>query len=320
MAETGKDINRAAELLMADEVVAIPTETVYGLAGNALSEVAIRKIFEVKNRPFTDPLIVHFPNLESVAHYVTEIPEVARQLLQAFSPGPLTVLLPRRPIIPDLVTNGSPLVAVRIPNHPLTIKLLQELPFPLVAPSANPFGQLSPTLASHVQASLGHKIPYVLDGGPCNIGVESTIVHVLNDYEIKVLRQGGVSEEELLSVASLAREEQQTGIVVPGSMQSHYAPQIPLKIGQPEEFYDLVDPSAMAYLAFTTPSAHLPLENQLILSATGNLAEAAKNLFAMLFALEKLPVKLIVADQFPDVGIGRAINDRLQRASAKRPQ
>ncbi|MFT6149838.1 MAG: L-threonylcarbamoyladenylate synthase, partial [Saprospiraceae bacterium] len=176
MATIGQDIKEAAELLKNGKVVAIPTETVYGLAANALNDAAVKLIFTTKERPMTNPLIIHLPSLEAVQIYVTELPLLAKKLAAVFCPGPLTMVLPKKPIVPDTVTANLPNVAVRIPNHPLTLELLRMLDFPLAAPSANPFGYISPTTAQHVENQLGKKIPYILDGGLCQKGLESTIV------------------------------------------------------------------------------------------------------------------------------------------------
>jgi L-threonylcarbamoyladenylate synthase len=172
----GLDVALAAQWLHASEPVAIPTETVYGLAGNALDVAAVARIFEVKNRPTFDPLIVHVASVAAVKAHVIDFPAAARQLAAHFWPGPLTLLLPKQPHIPDLVTAGLPRVAIRVPVHPLTRTLLERLPFPLAAPSANPFGYISPTTAQHVYDQLNGLIPYILDGGPCQVGLESTIV------------------------------------------------------------------------------------------------------------------------------------------------
>ena len=176
MAEVGVDIERAAAFLSKGQLVAIPTETVYGLAGNALDVKAVSSIFETKNRPSFDPLILHVASLEQISPFVSEFPEKLKRLAEAFWPGPLTVLLARKASVPDLVTSGLDRVAVRVPNHPLTLALLVQLDFPLAAPSANPFGYISPTQAGHVDAQLGTQIPYILDGGVCAVGLESTIV------------------------------------------------------------------------------------------------------------------------------------------------
>src|SRR6187551_607280 len=176
MAEIGKDIEKVKWILEQGDLVAIPTETVYGLAGNALNVAAITKIFDVKERPHFDPLIIHVPDIKGAEQYATEIQKPARALMEHFWPGPLTVLLKRKSIIPDLVTSGLDTVGVRCPKHELTQQLLSELSFPLAAPSANPFGYVSPTKPEHVDEQLGHKIKYILDGGDCKVGIESTIV------------------------------------------------------------------------------------------------------------------------------------------------
>ena len=196
MAEIGKDISKAKELLERGELVAIPTETVYGLAGNALNVAAIAKIFATKNRPHFDPLIVHVSHFNSINSFASAIPEKAKQLAQEFLPGPLTLLLKRKKIIPDLVTSGLETVGIRCPNHELTLNLLKELSYPLAAPSANPFGYISPTKASHVNDQLGDKIKYILDGGDCEVGIESTIVGFENDKAI-IYRLGGLSIEKI---------------------------------------------------------------------------------------------------------------------------
>ena len=317
MAEIGQDIKKAASLLCIEDVVSIPTETVYGLAGNAFSEKAILKIFEVKNRPLTDPLIVHVAGIEAILPLVVELPALAKQLFEAFSPGPLTILLPKSNAISNLVTNGSQFVAIRIPNHPLTLKLLQVLDFPLVAPSANPFGGLSPSLAEHVEKGLGNKISYILDGGPCNVGLESTIVQIIDNDRIKILRQGGISEEELLTFAALAQPKNDGKEVVPGSMLSHYAPQKRLLIQPVSEVLKKYKSDEIAFLGFDQYSELLSKEQQILLSATGNMKEAAQTLFSALHVLDSLQVKVIVAAQIPEKGLGKAISDRLKRAAAK---
>ena len=189
MAEIGKDIEKSAALLASGELVAIPTETVYGLAGNALDEKAVVQIFKSKNRPRFDPLIVHVAGIDQVYNYVESIPEELKALAEAFWPGPLTLLLTKKSIIPDLVTSGLGKVGVRVPNHALTLSLLERLDFPLAAPSANPFGYISPTSASHVQDHLGDKLAYILDGGHCEVGLESTIVG-MEEGQVIIYRLG----------------------------------------------------------------------------------------------------------------------------------
>ena len=306
MAEVGYDVEKAAHLLSNNEVVAIPTETVYGLAGNAFSEAAISKIFEVKNRPLTDPLIVHLPAVEAIEPLVLEFPTLAKRLFEAFSPGPLTILLPKSKLIPDLVTNFSPLAAFRIPNHRLTLKLLHALNFPLVAPSANLFGALSPSTACHVQKGIGHKISYILDGGPCAVGLESTIIKIENETEIKVLRQGGISEEELIAFAHLSQSDANVEEVVPGGMLSHYAPKKPLLLNLIEEALKQYGPEQIGYLAFDQLEPLLPEKNQYLLSVSGKIDEAARNLFYGLHFLDGLAIEIIVAAKIPEYGLGKS--------------
>ncbi len=318
MAAVGQDVKQAADLLKNEDIVAIPTETVYGLAGNAFSEKAIRKIFEVKNRPLTDPLIVHVATIEAITPLVKEIPDLAKKLFEAFSPGPITILLPRSGKIPDLVTNSSPFVAIRIPDHPLTLELLESIDFPLVAPSANPFGGLSPSTAEHVQKGIGAKIPYILDGGPCLVGLESTIVQIENENEIRILRQGGIPEEELLLFAELSLTERTEKQVVPGSMLSHYAPKKQLLLEPLTEVLTQFKPNQIGFLGFEYISPSLPKNQQVILSETGKLDEAARNLFQGLHHLDALSIEVIVVANIPEIGLGKAIKDRLKRAAAKR--
>ncbi|HMR42430.1 MAG TPA: L-threonylcarbamoyladenylate synthase, partial [Saprospiraceae bacterium] len=232
----GADIQKAARLLRSEALVAIPTETVYGLAGNALSEKAVAEIFRVKNRPVFDPLIVHTDHFQKAKQFLKEVPDWASELAAHFMPGPLTLLLPKNERIPDLVTAGSELVAIRVPNHPLTLQLLALLEFPLAAPSANPFGYISPTTAQHVADQLGEKIPYILDGGPCRVGVESTIVGFV-DEKITVFRKGGVAIEYLEKVVGTmsVQAHSSSNPLAPGMLKSHYAPRTPVVVGNLEE-------------------------------------------------------------------------------------
>ena len=312
MAERGTDVRKAAALLKAGMNVAIPTETVYGLAGLISSEAAIRQIFAIKKRPFTDPLIVHVASVDEVLPLVAEFPELARKLFEAFSPGPLTILLPKSDKVPDIVTNSSPLVAIRIPAHPLCLELLQELGEPLAAPSANPFGGISPTRPAHVEAGLGLKIPYILDGGECGVGLESTIVKLEGENAIRVLRQGGIPEEDLRLFAELESDAAQAAVTVPGSMLSHYAPGKPLYLDETAPGRNLV------WLRFKELIPGIPAVRQRVLSPSGDVSEAARNLFDALHFLDGLDADAIVAEKLPDTGLGKAVNDRLFRASVKR--
>lgn len=316
MAVIGTDTHKAAELLRAGELVAIPTETVYGLAANAYDARAALRIFEAKKRPSFDPLIVHSSSLDKARPFLKEIPEEAVKIATAFWPGPLTLLLPKSDRIPDVVTSGLPTVAVRVPRHPLSQQLLEELDFPLAAPSANPFGYISPTTAAHVYEQLGDRIPYILDGGPCQVGVESTIIG-FDGHKTIVYRLGGMSVEEL---QPYCREielmpHSSSNPQAPGQLKSHYAPRIPLIIGDLRELISQYDKEEVAVLSFR--DTYPEVAQQFTLSPAGDLQEAAQNLFRAMRELDKLPVKRILAEQVPDYGLGRAINDRLSRAAAR---
>ena len=313
---------QAAQLLTQGELVAIPTETVYGLAGNALNPAAVAKIFAVKNRPTFNPLITHTDSWEKIKTYVQSVPPVAEQLAEAFWPGPLTMLLPKTDRIPDIVTAGLDRVAVRIPRHPLTQQLLAQLDFPLAAPSANPFGYISPTEAAHVADQLGDKIPYLLDGGKCSVGVESTIVG-FEEGRIVVYRWGGVSQEELQQVVGemMAVVYHQSPVEkndpqAPGMLRSHYAPTKKVVMGDIANLLTRYSLSEVGVISFQTHYPQLPPQQQMVLSEAGDITEAAQRLFAALRTLEKLPIRFILAEPVPDVGLGKAINDRLRRASA----
>lgn len=313
--ETGVDIAKAATFLNAGYPVGMPTETVYGLAANALSEDAVLKIFSVKNRPHFDPLIVHVHSREEIAKYTDEFPEWAQKLADAFMPGPVTLLLRKKSIVPDLVTSGLDKVAIRIPNHPVALALLQQVSFPLAAPSANPFGYISPTTAQHVYDQLQGKIPYILDGGPTNVGVESTIVGYENDGPV-VFRLGGLAIEQMENVIGKVSVQlnQSSNPQSPGMLKSHYAPRKKLTIIEPGQLP--ITGTNTGVIAFDTYLPGIDRDKQVLLSATGNIDEAAKNLFAAMRTLDASNVDEIVAVKFPDTGLGRAINDRLKRASA----
>ncbi len=314
MAEIGKDVGYARRLLEEGELVAIPTETVYGLAGNALDSSSIAKIFSTKNRPEFDPLIVHVADIEHAQNYVEEIPAKAKLLADHFWPGPLTLLLKRKSSIPDLVTSGLDTVGIRCPDHVLTRELLSSLPFPLAAPSANPFGYVSPTLPQHVNEQLGNKIKYILDGGACTIGIESTIVGFEGEEAI-IYRLGGLSAEKIESLIGKVKIETHSSSnpKAPGQMKSHYAPSKKVILGNLKELLYQQQGKKFGILSFRS---NLQLPYQIILSPSGQVEEAAQNLFAALREFDKMPVEHVIAELVPDVGIGRAINDRLRRAAA----
>ena len=314
VAETGNDIQKAASLLIAGEIVAIPTETVYGLAGNALHGAAVAKIFDAKNRPHFDPLIIHVPDWEAVKLYADDVPDDARKLAEKFWPGPLTLVLPKKAHVPDLTSAGLDTIGIRCPNHPLTRQLLKQLPFPLAAPSANPFGYVSPTTAHHVNQQLGDRIPYILDGGACEIGIESTIIGFEDSHPV-VYRFGGLTLEEIESVVGplKTRAHSTSNPRAPGQLKSHYAPRKRVVLGDISAMRS--DPAYQnaAIISFKT-DYHTPY--QVLLSPNGSLHEAAHNLFAALRKVDEFPVDVVLAERVADEGIGRAINDRLNRAAA----
>ena len=313
----GKDVDFAADLLRSSKLVGMPTETVYGLAANALDPRAVATIFEVKQRPSFDPLIIHVDEWEKLDGLVEKVPSVLRQKLEHFVPGPLTFLLPRTSAIPDIVTAGLPEVAIRMPRHPMARRLLSKLDFPLAAPSANPFGYISPTQPSHVVDQLGSKIPYVLDGGPCQVGIESTIIRWTPDNALQVLRKGGLALEKLKEIFGDLDvfQHSTSNPKAPGMLKSHYAPKTPFLLGDIEQLVSEHQSKKIAFLGFDQSTDLLPKSQQFLLSAEGDLSEAAAGLFAQMRALDQMGFDIIIASPFPERGLGRAINDRLKRAA-----
>ena len=314
----GQDISTAAQLLRDGQTVGIPTETVYGLAANALDVDAIIQIFETKRRPTFDPLIVHTHNLDALGNYVRHIPETAQKLFAHFAPGPLTVLLPKKDIIPDLVTSGLPRVAVRIPNHPMTLALLRSIDFPLAAPSANPFGYISPTTAEHVAAQLGGYIPYILDGGPCTIGVESTIIGLDDAGHCTVHRLGGLSLDDIRDVVGAVDIQLNTSSnpSAPGMLASHYAPRKKMLLGNIPTLIAKHRHQKIGLLTYQT-ATYQHITHHEVLSAKGETHEAARNLFAAMRRLDNSDADIILAELLPEQHLGAAINDRLRRAATK---
>lgn len=316
---TGTSTALAAEYLHAGKVVGIPTETVYGLAANAFNEDAVISVFKIKKRPFFDPLIIHTHSAEQAQKYVLDFPEQARKLAEQFWPGPLTLLLPKTRQVPDLVTSGSDLVAIRIPDHPLTLELLRMLDFPLAAPSANPFGYISPTRPEHVEAQLGEQVAYILDGGECGIGLESTIVDC-SGTQPRVFRLGGLSLksiEECIGMPVQLVLSAGSNPSAPGQLDKHYAPRTPFILCESlNEMLLMHRHKKLAVLGFGT--FQVPDDvYALNLSTSGNLDEAARNLFHYMRLLDNIGPELIIALKVPDTGLGAAINDRLRRAGVK---
>lgn len=309
------DVETAAAALRAGRLVGMPTETVYGLAADALDAQAVLRVFAAKGRPSFDPLIVHVADAQQ-AWTVAEPSPRARRLAERFWPGPLTLVLPRRPCIPDVVTSGLDTVGVRCPDHPLALALIRAAGRPLAAPSANRFGRISPTTAAHVREQLGEAIAGVVDGGACRVGVESTVL--LPDPVPVILRPGGVTREALAAflaepVAVAGREQRADHLPAqaPGMLASHYAPRAPLTLREGP----WPTAAGIGRLAFREPPP--PGGPAAVLSASGDLAEAAANLFAHLRRLDADGVAGIVAELAPAEGLGLAINDRLLRAAGR---
>jgi L-threonylcarbamoyladenylate synthase len=313
----GHNIDIAATLLKKGEAVAIPTETVYGLAANALNTSAVAKIFQIKQRPTFDPLIIHFPSFEKVYDYVSEVSEIFEVLAKKFMPGPLTLLLRKKDIIPDLVTAGSPYVAVRIPSHNVTKSLLEKVDFPLAAPSANPFGYISPTTAQHVADQLGNKVYYILDGGPCDVGLESTIIGMNDNGDIEVLRKGGLSIESIQEVVGnvIIRDISTSNPEAPGMLTSHYAPKVPLILTDLKQLNTVPDINRTGIISFRNFLPTIPTKHQIVLSPSGNFLDAARNLFSGMRYLDGCDIDIIYAELVPEMDLGIAINDRLKRAA-----
>ena len=317
MSIISEDISRAVALLEQGEVVAIPTETVYGLAANIFDEAAIRKIFEVKQRPLFNPLIVHVHSSVEVEKIAAEFPGKAQLLAQHFWPGPLTLILKKKSVVPDLITAGKDTVAVRVPNHPVTQALLRELPFPIAAPSANPFNRISPTQAAHVEAYFNENIPMILEGGACQKGIESTIVGFENDQVI-VYRLGSLALEKIEEVVGPVqlKNQKESAPEAPGMLSKHYSPQTDMILVNDAKTY-LRDSTSrrIGVLRFRTGAALDDSIHLEVLSASGDLSEAAANLYQSLHKLDRLGLDLIIAERFPDHGLGKTINDRLERAT-----
>lgn len=314
-------IARAAQALRDGRLIGMPTETVYGLACNALDDRAVASVFGAKGRPSFDPLIVHLAEADAVWELAADVPNVARQLAAAFWPGPLTLVMRKRDAIGDLVTSGLPTVGLRVPAHPVARRLIAAAGVPVAAPSANPFGGVSPTCAQHVLDGLGDAIEGVLDGGPCETGVESTVVSVVTPRPT-VLRLGGTPVEAIARVAGEVAVavgggagDAQAGKASPGMLDRHYAPRTPLLLRfklKPS----LATPDAGLLVFEPGPATALPWGAVEVLSGAGDLAEAAANLFAAMRRLDAAGLQTIYALPVPEQGLGRAINDRLRRAAA----
>ncbi|MBA3962908.1 MAG: threonylcarbamoyl-AMP synthase [Chthoniobacterales bacterium] len=312
--ERAHAISRALALLRAGEVVALPTETVYGLAADALSLEAVAKIFETKERPRFDPLIVHLPDFSWLPRVATTS-ALVEKLTENFWPGPLTILLPKTSLIPEIVTAGLTTVAVRMSAHPIFSEIVRDLDRPLAAPSANRFGRISPTMAEHVFEELAGRIPLIVDGGATEHGVESTIVRPEKNGMI-IMRAGPITREQLAEFGEIHRVAGNAlRPEAPGQLPSHYAPRTPLLLA--DDVAQITVPNEKRYGALLWSSEDAPRDfvAKRRLSATRNLREAAANLFRVLRELDGAGLDLIVAEAVPEIGLGMAIMDRLRRAA-----
>ncbi|MEH6403459.1 MAG: L-threonylcarbamoyladenylate synthase [Sneathiella sp.] len=303
-------LQEAATLIQAGRLVAFPTETVYGLGADATSDEAVAKIFTAKGRPSFNPLIVHLPDIETAKKYV-EFNEKSIKLAALFWPGALTMVLPRKKNCPisKLASAGLDTLAVRIPANPLALALLKACDLPLAAPSANPSGQISPTHAQHVADGLGDKVGIILDGGPCKIGVESTVVGFSGE-NVVLLRPGGITREQLEAACPPVIEAtSESEITSPGMLLSHYAPSCPVRLNATSKG------DGEAYLGFGREFDTISTVN---LSVNGDLKEATTNLFSAFHLLDEQGYTSIAVGPIPEIGLGVAINDRLRRAAAPR--
>lgn len=326
-AGTPRNLATLARVLRRGGLVAAPTETVYGLAANALDPVACEKIFIAKARPQTDPLIVHIDALADLSR-LSYVNTPALVLAEKFWPGPLTLVLPKTDLVPDIVSAGLPSVAVRMPAHPLFRHLLRLAGVPLAAPSANPFGYVSPTTAQHVREGLGDQIGHILDGGPCTVGLESTIVDLRDPRHPRLLRPGAISRAQLeetlgLPVAIPRRQKKTTTVaqVAPGLLSRHYSPHTPVRLHPALRLPDVAAndlTQAWVFLAKPALPARSAAKNIFWLDAHGDLPRAAHRLFAVLRQLDHAGFAQIHVELAPGhAGLADAINDRLRRAAAR---
>lgn len=322
-------VAEAVERLSSGEIVALPTETVYGLAADALDPIAAALIFEAKERPSFDPLICHLPSTDWLDQFCAvseEIQPVVRFLTERFWPGPMTLVLPKRELVPDIVTSGLPTVAVRMSAHPVFAAICRRFGRPLAAPSANRFGRISPTSTSDVAAELGNRISLIVDGGPATHGIESTILGI--GSTLRILRQGPITREDLiaalrtggLSIAVEEASERKNGgeqlPEAPGQLPSHYAPRTPLRLtGDLSNSASLEMGLRVGALCFSSPPPSHAFASVEVLSPTGDLREAAAALFRKMRALDECSLDLILAEPVPERGVGAAIMDRLRRAA-----
>ncbi len=312
---TDATIDHAAALIQDGHCVAFPTETVYGLGADATNALAAARIFSIKDRPHFDPLIVHLDDPKRVVDFAASVDPLATRLMDAFWPGPLTLVFPKRACIPDIVTAGLPTVALRVPDHPIALQLIRRADRPIAAPSANPFGYVSPTRAEHVARQLGDRVPVVIDGGPCRVGLESTIVSFTGRQPM-LLRHGYITREQIERlIGPVGEAESSSDVQAPGQTPRHYSPSVPVTI------VDSAESVASQVRQNATLLSVLPVNDiagfakVVVLSPSGDLEVAAAALFAVLRDLDDGSTDHIFAIATEAKGIGRAIMDRLRRAA-----
>jgi len=312
-----KDLDKAKEILEADGIIGLPTETVYGLAGNIFSEQAIKRIYEVKKRPLFNPLIVHIKGIDQLDLMACNIPSKAYQLAEVFWPGPLTLVVQKQSQIPDWITAGKQSVALRVPAHPLALALLQKLNFPLAAPSANPFSTISPTSAAHVEYYFNDLLPLILDGGECQRGIESTIIGF--EDEVPVLyRHGSLPLEEIERLIGPVTIKNRNNVApeAPGMLSKHYSPKTRLVLVEDlANALKKFEGKKLGVLSFGSTPNYKEVTCTEYLSVQADMEEAANQLYAALHRLDQANLDLIIAERLPDTGLGRSINDRLERAA-----
>lgn len=311
-----ENINKAAEIILQGGLVAFPTETVYGLGGNALNPTAVAGIFEAKRRPSFDPLITHIADLSKLEEIADIKDDRVYQLAEKFWPGALTLIVPKKDIIPSLVTSGLQTMAVRMPDHPIALSLIRQSSGAVAAPSANSFGYLSPTEARHVEEDLGARIDMVLEGGPCRVGVESTVLDLSREKAL-ILRPGGLTRQEIESVLGPVDlfNRTTTSPTAPGQLEMHYSPRTTLHIVN--EFSQIPAKERAGALIFSDAEKGKGFAFVEILSKNADPVEAASRLFSALHALDQKNLDCIYAETIPEEGIGRAVMDRIYKASEK---
>ncbi|HOK57081.1 MAG TPA: L-threonylcarbamoyladenylate synthase [bacterium] len=308
-------IEKAINILKNGGVIAFPTETVYGLGANGLNSDAVIKIFEIKKRPFFDPIILHIGKKEDLEKLWKKINKKAEKLIDKFWPGPLTIILPKTEVVPYIVTAGLETVAVRMPSHPVALEILKRVDFPIAAPSANIFGRLSPTEAKHVKQQIGNRIELIIDGGRCSVGIESTVIDLTGERSL-ILRPGGVPKEEIEKVIGKVEIIKKTEkISSPGQLPFHYSPKTPLKILY--DYNEVKKGIKAGLLAFKKPKNKDKFVRIEVLSMKGDLREAAVNFFSCLHKLDEAKLDIIYAEPVPEQGLGTAIMDRLHKAETK---